>query len=544
MSVVNFHTVPNFNDTLYELLKKFEAPHDDPKNIGDGKITIGLGFNLTDGKPDVQDAVFAALGIITDAEKMNPQTPPAGVTAEQIIAEQGYISRLRGAIQNHNIGELHQIMDERSRDSVLDGFADDRHSRFEFWDRNGNGSTDDEIQQAFDEALPFYQRLIFAKPGYDLLDGAVDTDGTPFAESREEMVLLSLAWNGGTALLGDKLRRALIESADRAEAWFEIRYNSNRLGWAYIKGTAQGNELTEINNGIDKGLAKRRFLEAEVFGLYDDPLSISIHEAMQTYRMFTLHREQVFKYEGTYGTDPEGNAGSRGDMVAAANRDYFPLEGSVTEVQTLVDSLDPAKSALVAVLSEQNPNLNLNPDSYLSTNIYLDPGVDAGKSFTEFDPNHRATLDARLYKEGAEHDRSNLLVGEGGDDTLIGNRGADVLIGGSGIDTLDGGASDDILVGGTGKDVYILRTGGGNDRIYDEDGVGFITFIDNYNNQVTLSLTADAVPGEPNRWRSRYPGGGEIIYTMNSPLTIRLPDGTSIVVGDFSNGQLGIDLRP
>ncbi|MGH8545995.1 MAG: hypothetical protein ACREX3_20700, partial [Gammaproteobacteria bacterium] len=210
MSFVNFNPAPNFNDMLYELLKEFEAPHDDPRNIGDGKITIGLGFNLTDGEPDVQNAVFDALGI-----------KRTGGSTAQRAAEDVYISRLRTAIQNNNIAELHRIMDERSRDNVLDGFADDRHSRFEFWDRDGNGSTDDEIRQAFDAALPSYQNLIFAKPGYGLLDGAVDADGTPYAGSREEMVLLSLAWNGGTGLLGDKLRRALTEDGNRAEAWFE-----------------------------------------------------------------------------------------------------------------------------------------------------------------------------------------------------------------------------------------------------------------------------------------------------------------------------------
>ncbi|MGH8579928.1 MAG: calcium-binding protein, partial [Gammaproteobacteria bacterium] len=90
---------------------------------------------------------------------------------------------------------------------------------------------------------------------------------------------------------------------------------------------------------------------------------------------------------------------------------------------------------------------------------------------------------------------------------------------------------------------YVLRAGGGNDRIYDEDGVGDITFIDTNGNRVRPG-PANAVPGVPNTWSMPYPGGGTITYTMNSPLTIHLPDGTSIVVEDFSNGQLGIDLRP
>ncbi|MGH9199475.1 MAG: calcium-binding protein, partial [Acidimicrobiia bacterium] len=106
-----------------------------------------------------------------------------------------------------------------------------------------------------------------------------------------------------------------------------------------------------------------------------------------------------------------------------------------------------------------------------------------------------------------------------------------------------GGAGDDILVGGTGDDTYVVHAGG-NERIYDDDGVGKIIFVDNNGNQVTLSLPANAVPDEPNTWSVPYPGGGTITYTMNSPLTIHLPDGSTMVVEDFSNGQLGIDLRP
>ncbi|MGH8658773.1 MAG: calcium-binding protein [Gammaproteobacteria bacterium] len=257
--------------------------------------------------------------------------------------------------------------------------------------------------------------------------------------------------------------------------------------------------------------------------------------------MYGLHREEILKYEGHYGQASDGTPGSRGNMITQANNDY-QLVGT-ERVDTLVESLDPAKSTLIAALNAQHPNLNLNPDSYRSTDIYLDPGVDSGQAFTDFNLNHRATLDARLYKGGAEHDRSNLLIGEGGDDILFGDRGADVLIGGAGNDTLDGGAGDDMLVGGAGKDAYVLRAGGGNDRIYDEDGVGDITFIDTNGNRVRPG-PAIAVPGVPNTWSMPYPGGGQITYTMNSPLTIHLPDGTTVVVEDFSNGQLGIDLRP
>lgn len=33
-----------FSDYVYALLTRFEAPHLDPRNVGDGKVTIGLGI--------------------------------------------------------------------------------------------------------------------------------------------------------------------------------------------------------------------------------------------------------------------------------------------------------------------------------------------------------------------------------------------------------------------------------------------------------------------------------------------------------------------
>src|SRR3954462_4608157 len=48
--------------------------------------------------------------------------------------------------------------------------------------------------------------------------------------------------------------------------------------------------------------------------------------------------------------------------------------------------------------------------------------------------------------------RTQVLDGEGGDDSLVGGQGADSLTGGAGNDTLRGGQGDDILVGGTEDD--------------------------------------------------------------------------------------------
>lgn len=50
---------------------------------------------------------------------------------------------------------------------------------------------------------------------------------TTIAQSRERAALVSLGYNGGSGALGNKLMNA-IKMDNRAEAWYEIRYNTNK----------------------------------------------------------------------------------------------------------------------------------------------------------------------------------------------------------------------------------------------------------------------------------------------------------------------------
>jgi GH24 family phage-related lysozyme (muramidase) len=78
--------------------------------------------------------------------------------------------------------------------------------------------------------------------------------------SLEYVALLDMVYNGGTGLIGNSLSSAL--SADnRAEAWYQIRYNSNG-------GTSRS-----------KGLANRRVAESNIFNLYSSTFSNVNNEA-------------------------------------------------------------------------------------------------------------------------------------------------------------------------------------------------------------------------------------------------------------------------
>ena len=121
------------------------------------------------------------------------------------------------------------------------------------------------------------------------------------------IVLASLGW-GNQDLIGPSLREA-IRQGNRAEAWFEIRYRSNDPDQA---------------EKIRPGIAKRRFMESQVFGLYGNPQEVSAAEAKNIFRMLQNHRQKIMEYETEFGHAPDTDAPGN-DRIAAANHDYTTI---------------------------------------------------------------------------------------------------------------------------------------------------------------------------------------------------------------------------
>jgi hypothetical protein len=85
-------------------------------------------------------------------------------------------------------------------------------------------------------------------------------------------------------------------------------------------------------------------------------------------------------------------------------------------------------------------------------------------------------------------------------------------------------------------------SGNGTDHI-DDDGKGRLVFVDSNGKPTMSSVTAYSVPGQPNTWRAYLPIGEQITFTRNSPLTIQLPDGSTTVIDNFVDGEVGIHLK-
>lgn len=415
------------------------------------------------------------------------------------------------------------------------GYTFNRDNNVELFDRAGITLTEGQRQHlaAIDAAMPGQRtalglqapivltrqqaRDLLELASLDRYEDAANRMRLPYSDERA--VVVSITYNRGSGrVLGDAMHpfRAALEQDDRAEAWYQIRYNS----W----GTSSRDEA---------GLRKRRGMEAQIFGLYEDPLNVTREEALSVYRMFELHRENIEALERRWGVAFDGRS-ERGanNIVAMANRDYPDLVRVYGRVPTITEALTPARDRLLRDLREQYPELadRLGPDAFPPLSVFVDPGralrsppfprqTSAAASWPnssaqQVSDAHAATLDARHVRNGVEQPRNDLLIGEGGDDVLRGGLGADLML------------------GGTGHDRYEVDAG---DVVKDADGRGTLV----WNGRVLDGGVLDPSTGH---FRS---ADGAFTYRMDGArLTVANARGELVRIEGFRDGDLGIRLAP
>ncbi|MEW5891332.1 MAG: calcium-binding protein, partial [Pseudomonadota bacterium] len=254
------------------------------------------------------------------------------------------------------------------------------------------------------------------------------------SDSLELLVLTSLGYNSFD-LIGPKLRAALLVNPDsaeaRAEAWYEIRYGSN--------------------SKKDVGLAHRRYLESELFGLYGQGVSatnITEEQARAVARVYTRHRFAIEAYERLFGIwdgargSKRNASGRTGLEEAGLTLSALGLSGvsGSAEVGTIYQELANARGFLI--------------DQYITTNTQFvtKPAIDGD------------VLVANIDGSGPS--------GESGRSGFAGTTRADLMLGDRAADWVFGDRGDDVLFGGAGHDTYDFLSGDGEDVIVDQDGVG------------------------------------------------------------------------
>ena len=414
---ITYHPVPgSFFDKLYDFVTAMEGPTRRPENVGDGTITLGPGYNITSGPDKLRDEVFKAIGL-------DPTTRTYAGNDPAILLEKDYVTRLTAATKAgwSQAATLHAIMAERAAKYASDPAfatyigASAPRATFAF-SEGATGVT--EMKAAFVEGSKSYIDSANAQLGFSV------SAPTNFAISWEKIALVSLRYNGFKL---DKVNMALA-AGDRAEAWFQIRYAINYLGRKVSQGIALNtvpprpggtSEQDMFNQGIDKGWAKRRFAESQLFGLYDDASNVQLPEAKQVFQMLERHRSDIVNYEKTYGVTPDGSAPTRGNQVAAAASDSNYIK--MVAVKGLIESLNVGKATILADLRTANPNLTdkLQDGQWLSTNIYLAKTASVVS-------NVGSTLDSTGYEfeSFSAITLADLMIGDAGNDSLKGNRGS------------------------------------------------------------------------------------------------------------------------
>ncbi len=351
--------------------------------------------------------------------------------------------------------------------------------------------------------------------------------------SDERAALVSVTYNRGPDRVATHMQgfTEAVADGDRAEAWYQLRYNSRG---------------TNPDPNIELGIRARRGMEAQAFGLYDDPQNVTSDEARGVYRMLQLHRDDIARNEREWGTGFDGTAQPLAhNAVATSNRNNPDLVALFGEVPTINAALEPARNRLLTDLRVDHPDIadRLANDAFAADAIFMDPGRDLrtgaalradqrNNTTQDVDPDHAATIDSQRMTRGTaprEVDSNDLLIGNGGDDTLRAHRGNDVLIGGAGRDRMEGGI---------GQDTYVANAG---DTVMDSDGRGELRWR-NERGRDELLNGGTRNEGDPaNTYRS---ANGQFTYVVDgSNLTVTNGQGESLRVENYAPGDMGIRLQ-
>lgn len=278
--------------------------------------------------------------------------------AVQGIDREQYAERLRLVITGaEGLHEKAQDVGD-GKATIGWGYTFNRNNNVEIWRRSGIqlGDGDWRLLERIDRApkeartglgLQFSASLDLADSDRllraTLAEFQVPADRLSMPLSDERIALTSVAYNRGPgALIGtpggqEHPVMEAIRGGDRAEAWYQIRYNC----WG-------------SRTDMEGGLRKRRFAEAQVFGLYDDPSNVGVEEARAVTAMHDRRRDAIDAVEVRFG-DSINAPPARPNRIAQANRDYPALIALYGEVPTLDAALAPANNALARVANPQRP---------------------------------------------------------------------------------------------------------------------------------------------------------------------------------------------
>ena len=407
----NITNTKQYQDLRYEFIRLFEEGGHEKKDIyndGSGYPTIGVGFNLS---------VEASLDAVLEF----------GFGISNQATRGGYINTLLPVITAaHGKSNSDMQLDLDRAWMNLTG-----QSSFTIIDTTNGKNALEKIRDIFD--------VLADDKEIELSNVFNNAAINPINNSYERLALLSLYYNS-PGLIGSNLKNAL-QNGERFEAWYEIRYNSN-------------------NGSHRNGIAKRRYAEAELFGLFSGSTA-STQEAQQAVDGFLANLATIQTYEDNFHPQiHEANLNLASSSLFAG-----------IQVSTVGEVLKPATGYILERFNTKDGSIDLT--QFANT---IDGEVMLGitNAFGEIASSQKGNLTSdKNDLLVAQESTSSTLVGGYGDDILIGSDKSDtleggddndILIGNEGVDTLKGGKGEDFLNGGTGNDTMI--GGDDNDTYY------------------------------------------------------------------------------
>ena len=209
--ITNLHQISNqavYNQQRFDRIHQLEGTNGGrPYRDTTGNPSVGIGFNLR-GSTAVRDLVF---------QEMRIDPADSGLSAAQQAAESDYLDQLKSATAvtyastSAVQSALDGIMSARAADPIFAGIT--------------------RITSLTTFIMTDPQMLAVFPTAAQEAESKVDAWLSGIAQSNERIALVSLAYNnligvnpGGT-FKSPSLRQAIIDD-NRAEAWYEIRYNS------------------------------------------------------------------------------------------------------------------------------------------------------------------------------------------------------------------------------------------------------------------------------------------------------------------------------
>ncbi|MES2823504.1 MAG: flagellinolysin [Pseudomonadota bacterium] len=471
MSFGSLHTLSqqDYFNQRYEIIKNLEESGNEKSTIyvdPVGIVTMGVGFNVAES--NIVDKILQKGFNLIDGDAASYKT---GKT--QLGLRNAIIAITRGT---HTTAEL-SVMQIQLNALMVEYTTSKTEFKFI---PIGDKTAIQKIHDTFDELAKGYELSLstfLSASGFN--DGTVDSDTNNINNmnySTERLALISMQYNdnpsAGLPLLeADNNISDALRANDRLRAWYEIRFASNGGASASIK----------------EGIAKRRYIESELFSLFPADATAS---TLNTYaaNIITFFEQDAYPTNSTANNLAHmiGYEKLYGKKIDDAQANVDDMTGVILQVKSWTEIFKPIAGQLIDhYLDNPIPTFNgVDFAKYARFNGDVNLGLDIGGIIKPQDFNVTGK-DKNDLLIAIDDTKANIINGGKGDDVLIGaalgdtlegGENNDMLFGNAGIDTLKGGDGYDFLYGGMDNDT--LEGGADSDHLYGGDGTAAADGID------------------------------------------------------------------